>query len=286
MQFAHMNSNILELYGVSTTNERVDWHMLIANQQCPYLERKCVKIRKSQPDISIGTCSVIHGSKGDAGVIICPHRFLERRQIFLDCIHLLSLHEPGNELHKVSEVDIPGGSVDYVLASVRKGKVVDFVGIELQALDTTGTIWPQRQKLLREMGVDSSYDFEEKKPYGMNWKMTAKTILVQLHHKIETFEQLNRHLVLVIQDPVLDYMKREFNFGHVQQARMGDSMHFHSYSLKDGEETSKISLTNRISTDAQGISKCLGMQVSPSVELQVILSTLQSKISQRTLLYI
>ena len=280
-----MSSNILELYGVATHNKEVDWKTLIGEQQCPYLGRKCVKIRKSQPDVSIGTCSVIHGAKSNVGVIICPHRLLERKQIFLDCIHLLSLHEPGNELHKVSEVDIPGGSVDYVLASVKDGRVVDFVGIELQALDTTGTIWPQREKLLAELGIYNSYSGDNK-PYGMNWKMTAKTILVQLHHKIETFELLSKHLVLVVQDPVLDYMKKEFNFAHVQQARMGDSMHFHSYSLRSGEETNKLSLTNRISTDAQGISRCLGMQISPSVELQVILSTLQSKISLKTLLSI
>lgn len=42
----------------------------------------------------------------------------------------------------------------------------------------------------------------------MNWKMTAKTILVQLHHKIDTFESISKHLVLVVQDYLLDYMKR------------------------------------------------------------------------------
>ena len=50
------------------------------------------------------------------------------------------MHEPGNELHTVPEVSVPGGSVDYFLASVRDGKVKDFVGIELQTLDTTGTV--------------------------------------------------------------------------------------------------------------------------------------------------
>jgi hypothetical protein len=29
-------------------------------------------------------------------------------------------------------------------------------------------------------------DFEKKS--GMNWKVTAKTVLVQIHHKIQTFE--------------------------------------------------------------------------------------------------
>lgn len=84
-----MSSNILELYGCNTTDKEVDWNSIVAAQECPFLRRKCVKTRKSQPDVSIGTCSVIHGAKGNVGVIICPHRFLERGQIFLDCLHLL-----------------------------------------------------------------------------------------------------------------------------------------------------------------------------------------------------
>lgn len=277
-------SNVLELFGIPTDQEGVDWADVVSQQHCPYLGRTCVKIRKSQPDVAIGTCSVNHGAKDSVGMIICPHRLLERKQIFMDCIHLLTLHEPGNELHRVAEIEVPGGSVDYILASVREGEVVDFVGMELQAIDTTGTIWPQRQRFLREIGFENTYIAEASKPYGMNWKMTAKTTLVQLHHKIETFEKLNKHLVLVLQEPLLDYMRSEFSFGHVQVAKLGDSMHFHAYTLKDLEDTLRLSLKFRMSTDAKGIALCLGLQVSTSVDLEIILATLQSKISAKTLL--
>lgn len=65
----------------------------------------------------------------------------------------------------------------------------------------------------------------------MNWKMTAKTILVQMHHKIETFEHVHKKLVLVIQDKLLQYMSKEFNFSHLKSpALLGDSMHLHAYS--------------------------------------------------------
>src|SRR5438874_393778 len=137
MQFPAMSTPIIELFTISTLQDDADWRELVASQQCTYLGRKCVKVRKSQPEISIGTCSLKYGAKQPQNMIICPHRFLERGQVFFDCLHLLTLHEPGNELHRVSEIEIPGGSVDYFLVSVRDGKVVDFVGIELQALDTT-----------------------------------------------------------------------------------------------------------------------------------------------------
>jgi hypothetical protein len=277
-----MSSDILELFGHPTDQIGYDWQSVVLRQFCPYLDRTCVKVRKSQPEIAIGTCSVQYGAKNSVGMVICPHRFLERKQVFLDCIHLLTLHEPGNELHRIAEVDLPGGSVDYVLASVRDNKVVDFVGIELQALDTTGTLWPKRQQFLSEAGID--YVVESTKSFGMNWKMTAKTTLVQLHHKIETFEHVNRHLVLVLQDTLLDYMRREFSFSHVQAAKLGDSMHFHGYTFKKVENELRLALSSRLSTNVQGIATCFGLYANPNVELEEFFNALQAKISAKTLL--
>jgi hypothetical protein len=280
-----MNSRILELFTIPTHRPGENWEQVAARQHCDYLERKCVKIRKSQPEISIGTCSVIYGAKEDKGAIICPHRFLERRQLFIDCIHLLTLHEPGNELHKIPEVSIPGGSVDYVLASVRDGVVVDFVGIELQALDTTGTTWPARQNFLASVGAAVSKS-DSNRTYGINWKMTAKTILIQLHHKAETFESVNKHLVLVLQDCLFEYMRGAFRFSHIENAKLGDSMHFHVYSLNHIPQSPRLKLTSRKSTNVEGIAASLGLQANPNIELEVIVAALQAKISERTLLTI
>lgn len=242
------------------------------------------RLEKSEPHISIGTCSVLTGLASNP-VIICPKRLLERRQIFNDCLHLLTNHEPGNELHIVSEVSIPGGSVDFFLVSTRREIVVDFVGIELQTLDTTGTVWPERQRLLKELGVlRVGLGEDSNKTFGMNWKMTAKTILVQMHHKIQTFEHLNKKLVLVVQDHLLNYMKREFNFSKMNpNASLGDSMHLHSYSMDLQEDRSyRINLNTRLSTTADGIGVCLGLQAEARVELEMIFNTLQAKISAAT----
>ncbi len=178
----------------------------------------------------------------------------------------------------VPELTVPGGSIDYVLASVRGGKVRDFVGIELQTLDTTGTVWPERQRFLASKGFDeiSSADLGNTKTYGMNWKMTAKTILVQLHHKIQSFESVNKHLVLVVQDRLLDYMTKEFTFAHLNEARVSDPMHFHAYNLKPTNEGHRLDLAKRLSTDTAGIATCLGLQGEAKMELQVILRLIPS----------
>jgi hypothetical protein len=117
----------------------------------------------------------------------------------------------------------------------------------------------------------------------MNWKMTAKTILVQLHHKIETFEHVNKHLVLVIQDCLLEYMRGAFSFDHITNARIGDSMHFHSNKLVQQDEKNRLSLHARKSTDVEGIGICLGLQVPARVELADLIEQLEAKISDETI---
>lgn len=278
-------SSVVELFGQSATKPEKNWKTIIQQQQCPFLGKRCYKVRKSDPKTSIGTCAVLYGRNAEP-IIICPTRLIERRQIFTDCLHLLTTHEPGNELHIVPEVSIPGGSVDYFLVSAKAGKVRDFVGIELQTLDTTGSVWPERQRLLKELGVPRR-DNEEGSTtsYGMNWKMTAKTILMQMHHKIQTFEHVNKKLALVTQDKLLAYMTKEFNFGHLSTPpTIGDAMHFHAYSMvKQRNRTYRLILQSRLSTDADGIARCLGLQAEARVGLDEIIKALQVKISTATL---
>lgn len=279
-------SKVLELFGISTSSKKkTDWQEII-EQPCPYLKRKCLKVRKSEPEIAIGTCSVLYG-KDRKSIIICPYRLLERRQIFMDCFHLLHLHEPGNELHVIPEITIPGGSIDYFLVSVRSGKVRDFLGIELQTLDTTGTVWPERQRFLQRQGVPVNIaDADLSKSFGMNWKMTAKTILIQLHHKIQTFENINKYLVLIVQDHFLTYMRKAFRFDHLNKAQVSDPMHIHSYELKQIGNDLRLEFTSRFSTDTKGIEVSLGLQAEANIELEEIVRQLEAKLSKETLLTI
>ncbi|MBK8949701.1 MAG: hypothetical protein IPM68_12840 [Flavobacteriales bacterium] len=277
-----MSDKIFEIYGVPTKASKDELYAAIKREHCPFLNRRCLKNRKSSPEKTIGTCTVSHDS---APIIICPHRLIQNNQIFIDCIHLLTTHQPGNEIHIVPEITVPGGSIDYVLASVKNGKVEDFVGIELQTLDSTGSIWPARQKLAHSIGLSiTQKDLKAVKSFGMNWKMTGKTILVQLHHKIGTFETLNKHLVLVVQDRLEEYMQVNFDFSPFREARLGDSMHLHAYRLGQEDSKFKLELALRLSTDAIGIEKCLGLQVSSRVELEDILRNIEQRISTKTLL--
>jgi hypothetical protein len=274
-------SKVRELFGHSTGSTR-NWATAVAAQQCPFLGRKCLKNRKSEPDIAIGTCTVTHSNKD---VVICPHRFLERDLIFNDAAALIR-HEAGNELHVIPEVGIPGGTVDYFLATTRNGRVRDFVGIEIQTLDTTGTLWPERQRFAQSKGiVVKGSDADSTKSFGMNWKMTAKTILVQLHHKVRTFEEVNRHLVLAIQDVLLDYITGEFTVAHLAEARPAHPLQLHAYSLSSAEAGAlSMQLVRRLGTDTEGVAMALGLQEEARVELETIHGALEARISAGTVL--
>lgn len=147
-------------------------------------------------------------------------------------------------------------------------------------------VWPERQRFLHQHAIRvKKATRTSTKPFGLNWKMTAKTILVQLHHKIQTFQHVSKHLALVAQDELFAYMKKQFSFGHLEQARLGDPMHFHSYSLDEmGAGELKLQLKERFSTDADGIAKCLGLQGEANVELEEIIRQLEAKLSKQTLM--
>lgn len=274
-------TKVAELYGLPTF-QPADWKAVVAAQPCPFLQGKCRKNRKSQPEVTIGTCTMIHGRQPQP-VMICPFRLLEGSQIFTDCVHLLKLYEPGNELRIVAELAVPGGSIDYCLVSARDGKPRDFVGIELQTLDSTGTVWPERQRFLRHYGIRvKREDAASDKSFGMNWKMTAKTILIQLNHKVATFEHLCKRLVLVLQDRLLNYMRGEFAFDHIAGVRDGDPMQFHAYELRREAAAYTLKLKERTSTDTAGIATCLGLQADTRVELRTILEQIETKLPNST----
>ena len=268
-------SKISEFFGLNCKNDSLNFEAAMSAQTCPYTQRICTKMRKSDPSIKIGTCSVKYQNQD---IIICPFRLLEHNQVFIDCLHLLTRHEPGIELYLVPEVQIPGGHVDYFLVSAKDKKVKDFIGIELQTMDTTGTVWPERQKFLNEKGIVVSPVDLGNKSFGMNWKMTLKTILIQMHHKSETFEHLNKHLVLIIQKPLYERMRSDFKFDQIEGVRLGDPVHIHSYNFEEREQKLNLSLHVRVSTDSVGIANCLGLNAESKVELQDLIRILEPKL--------
>lgn len=63
-------------------------------------------------------------------------------------------------------------------------------------------------------------------------------------------------------------------------------MQIHSYTFIDSEGSNRIKLDGRLSTDSDGISVLLGLNPNANVRLDEVLSDIESKISDATLLEI
>ena len=60
---------VAELFGYDSSDTVVDWKAVVSNQRCPYLGKRCYKVRKSDPQTSIGSCTVLHG-RSEAPILI------------------------------------------------------------------------------------------------------------------------------------------------------------------------------------------------------------------------
>jgi hypothetical protein len=257
----------LEFYGVNTASEQ-PWKRILLEQQCPYSASRCVKQRKSNPQQTIGACIVGYQEQP---LIICPKRFLQNHQIFVDAAALLKTR--GARYIVVPEITMPGGNVDYFVVAMRGDEVLDYVGLEIQGLDTTGSggIWAAREDLMRG-AMQGDYG------YGVNWKMSAKTILMQIHHKAEAFEQLGKKLLLVIQRQFFDYMQREFQTEHFHAAQAHDTVHFHLYDCLDVNDSYRLRLENRISTNVSGVERMLKLGNTAQISHEDIIAIIKRKL--------
>ncbi len=241
----------------------------IKGDLCPFSRKKCFKIRKSKPDQTIGSCIISYKNEP---LIICPNRFLEKDTVFKELSRSLKV---SNEYRVVPEITVPGGSVDYCLTSLKRGNVLDFLGIEIQALDTTGSsgIWEAREDYIKGK-LRTTYN------YGVNWKMTAKTTLVQLLHKAETFEELGKKIVVVMQDSLYDYISNEFDTSNVKKGLNSNNVIFRIYSCLESRRNFSLVFKENRSTDSKGVATLVKLKETQKIEERDIILNIEKKLNE------
>ena len=257
-----------ELFGHYTHGEVFpDLSVSLDTQECPFNRSGvCTKMRKSDPKTKIGTCSLVFKSCNQP-LLICPDRLTEGKKIFLDCLQYV--HVTGGELYLVPEIKTAVGSIDYVLAVVRDGSIQDFVGIELQTLDTVGTIWDERQNMLADYDLAVHIEHNGRRA-GVNWKMTSKTILAQMIQKCQLFASMGRKMVLVCQSPLLSYMQKNFDFSGVHAQSASDVFNINAYDYVSDGTGMKISLACQLGSDLEGVEHIMGFDVRGDSALEMI----------------
>ncbi len=99
------------------------------------------------------------------------------------------------------------GNVDFVIADVQEdGEVGQFLSVELQAIDITGSAFKAYQALL------AGTDLDKRPTYGFNWDNVYKRYVTQLIRKGYFHHHWKSKIVAVIPEQVYQYITSRADF--------------------------------------------------------------------------
>lgn len=196
-----MPFDIVEWFGYPIDDRSRAARTARAQEHCTFINGRCTK-KFNDGSIS-GVCAVMVGTEASP-VIICPNRLYGNNYLILSDVaevafgtgHRIihpseyrNVEHSGRHVvafghHFGREIRLPsrghGGSyfVDWVLARISaQGELIDFVAVEVQAIDTTGTYRPE------VLEFRSGATSVSRSRAGLNWENVNKRILPQLIYK-------------------------------------------------------------------------------------------------------
>ena len=171
--------------------------------RCPFMGTRCVKRSTALGrDVPYPVCTVRKVIGGEPKLYcVCPKRFFSVDFLTDVVQHCWRGHPPANP-QLAREVKLAGfGNVDLVIADVgQDGAVADFLSVELQAIDFSGSVRPAYQAL-RE-----GKDLEERPTYNPSMANVYKRYVTQLIRKGYSHHHWGSRIVAVIQDVFYDYI--------------------------------------------------------------------------------
>lgn len=238
-------------------------------EHCPFIGERCKKARKGDNNVRLGTCSVgYHGYGGGKWVpnVICPYR-LHVPEVFATVSGMAFGDSP---VRRFDEVKMCVGKFDFVLAKCTNGVVDDFCALEMQTGDTTGSPWDAVVDLKRHGRYTSkSYN------YGMNMAhQYQKTAMVQMYKKGRVMESWKKHIVMVLQDTGLEFLRRSpasDTSGLVENADMdldrhGKFIHFLPFTMSWRGDRWMPTIVGAYDIDAIGVANILGAPPSGRID--------------------
>ena len=125
--------------------------------ECPFLKSRCPKRSTNLPNEPYPVCSLWRRNIGvpdpaEDLIFVCPKRFYAVDFLKEVIEHCWPGSKPLNPL-VAPEVKMAGfGNVDFVIADVKPdGEIGDFLSVELQAIDITGSVFHAYQALRAEL---------------------------------------------------------------------------------------------------------------------------------------
>lgn len=188
---------------------------------CPFVKSRCTKYNHDQT-IIYGTCSVVSGKNE---IIICPNRlyaedyktiryvaedafgkdvpvymfdeYIEKRKEKGKCVVAVG-HRSGREVKIKQSL-----SMDWILALINNGHLIEYAGVEVQSIDITGNYrdaWHAYKNLpnAKKAKIPSS-------GHGLNWANVHKRLIPQIIRKGLVYSRsklVKRGLYFIVPDEV------------------------------------------------------------------------------------
>lgn len=181
--------------------------------QCPFIQQPCLKRSKQLVDNEpYPVCTLWQRSDGAVSpeenlIFVCPKRFYAVDFLKEVVDHCWPGEKPKNPrvAPEVKMADF--GNVDFVIADVSAdGEIDQFLSVELQAIDITGSAFPAYQALR------ASSDLTKRPTYNFNWDNVYKRYVTQLIRKGYFHHHWKSKIVAVIPEQVYQYITRRADF--------------------------------------------------------------------------
>jgi len=207
-----------------------------ADFECPFIQSRCPKRSTQLPDEPYPVCSIWRPAKpklaqGPDLIFVCPKRFYAVDFLTEVIEHCWPGDKPINP-QIAREVKMEGfGNVDFVIADVKNDNEIDqFLSVELQAIDITGSVFTAYQALR------SQNDLDKKPTYGFNWDNVYKRYITQLIRKGYFHHHWKSKIVAVIPEQVYQYI-------------LGRAAFMKTADVKNDPQVNIIFMTYRLDND-------------------------------------
>lgn len=261
------SKDIVELFGYEPDDLSVEARSLWKLEACPFTSKVCSKSNHDKTVI-YGTCSVT-SSAGNC--IICPNRLYENkyetlkavsRDVFGDELEVLMFDEYIGRRTEAGPFIVALGqnsgrevkiarslSMDWILAKLNKGKLVEYVGIEVQSIDITGN-YRDAWYAYKNLQAGNLNKFPSS-AHGLNWANVHKRLIPQIIRKGLVYsksDKVKSGIYFIV--PEIVYQKFEEIIGAdipLLNKAGSDVVTIHTYDLSDsrGHGLQRTLIANR-----------------------------------------
>jgi hypothetical protein len=248
---------------------------------CPFINSQCTK-RSQKLSGPYPICSIFHGKDENRKLMcICPKRFYQAdfKQKVIDVCWPNECPQNPIIVHEIKMEDF--GNVDFVIADVddEEQHVRQFISVELQAVDITGSVEPAYQAI-----INSEQTIMKKFNYGINWETVRKRHITQLINKGFFHHHWKSKIIAVIQLSLYNNLRGKIRFDEIDPKSDTSNIVFMLYDFEKIENNDsyhyQIIYKKAIGTSHSSLMNASLYKTPPSKEKfeERILSVLHKKI--------